>query len=160
MKKFILLLVVLSILIIRCSNNNNEEEKSQTDTEITEEVIDEQLDYFSYEFEIETNTVEVETKENKTNEIKTVNKVNETKKNEVKTVYENVNENTDNEITEKNKIDNMEKIVYISKTGKKYHVENCRTLRAEKEDIDLNEAIKMGYEACKVCNPVNMVGNN
>ena len=163
MKKFILLLIILSILIIRCSN---ESEKSQTNTETTEETIDEQSDYFSYEIEEETNTVKTEIKENKTNEIKTVNKVkvNETKESEVKPVYEKVDENleekTDNEITDENKIDNIEKIVYISKTGKKYHVENCRTLRAEKEAIDLNEAIEMGYEACKVCNPDNIVVNN
>ena len=31
-----------------------------------------------------------------------------------------------------------------SKTDKKYHLENCRTLRGKKEAIDLNEAIKMG----------------
>lgn len=47
----------------------------------------------------------------------------------------------------------IEKAVYISKTGKKYHVEDCRTLRGEKEAIDLNEALTRGYEACKVCNP-------
>ncbi len=161
MKKFVLLLIILSILIIRCSN---EVEESQTDTKTTEEAIDKQPDYFYYELEEETNTVKIEAKENKTNEIKTVNKVKETEENEVKVVNEKINENieekTDSEITDENKIDHIEKIVYISKTGKKYHVENCRTLRAEKEAIDLNEAIKTGYEACKVCNPDNVVGNN
>ena len=57
------------------------------------------------------------------------------------------------EIVSENKINETEKIVYIAKTGKKYHLENCRTLRGEKEAIDLNEAIKNGYEVCKVCKP-------
>ena len=35
----------------------------------------------------------------------------------------------------------------------KIQIENCRTLRGEKEAIDLNEAIKNGYEACKICKP-------
>ncbi|TXJ35588.1 hypothetical protein EPJ78_10635 [Brachyspira aalborgi] len=52
-----------------------------------------------------------------------------------------------------NKINETEKVVYIAKTGKKYHLENCRTLRGEKEAIDLNEAIKNGYEVCKICKP-------
>ncbi|TXJ53373.1 hypothetical protein EPJ84_00140 [Brachyspira aalborgi] len=58
-----------------------------------------------------------------------------------------------NENSGENKINYTEKIVYIAKTGKKYHLENCRTLRGEKEAIDLNEAIKNGYETCKVCKP-------
>lgn len=40
-----------------------------------------------------------------------------------------------------------------SKMDKKYHLENCRTLRGEKEAIDLNEDIKNGYEACNICKP-------
>lgn len=35
--------------------------------------------------------------------------------------------------------------------GKKYHLENYRTLRGKKEAIDLNEAIKNVYEFCKIC---------
>ena len=72
---------------------------------------------------------------------------------ELKTWYlwiEKENKNA-NEAVSENKINDAEKIVYIAKTGKKYHLENCRTLRGEKEAIDLNEAIKNGYEACKIC---------
>ncbi|TXJ39169.1 hypothetical protein EPJ66_07105 [Brachyspira aalborgi] len=58
-----------------------------------------------------------------------------------------------NETVNENKINETEKIVYIAKTGKKYHLENCRTLRGDKEAVDLNEAIKNGYEACKICKP-------
>ncbi len=42
--------------------------------------------------------------------------------------------------------------VYITKTGKKYHRLNCRTLRSIIK-ITLKEAQSKGYTACKVCNP-------
>ncbi|WIH83794.1 hypothetical protein NEI00_01105 [Brachyspira pilosicoli] len=45
--------------------------------------------------------------------------------------------------------------VYISDKGKKYHRGNCRTLRASKYPISIQEAKKRGYTACKVCNPPN-----
>ena len=151
MKKFILLLIILSVLIIQCSNEySGESEKSET------EFIEDDADNFVYE-EAETNII-------KTNETKTTskeNKISEIKTNEIKTTNESeenkVNENLEiknaNETISENKINDAEKIVYIAKTGKKYHLENCRTLRGEKEAIDLNEAIKNGYEVCKVCKP-------
>ncbi|CCG55777.1 Endonuclease/exonuclease/phosphatase [Brachyspira pilosicoli WesB] len=43
--------------------------------------------------------------------------------------------------------------VYIGKTGKKYHRENCRTLRGNKYPISIQEAKERGYTACKVCKP-------
>ena len=151
MKKFILLLIILSVLTIQCSNETSgESEKSET------EFIEDDADNFVYE-EAETNII-------KTNETKTTskeNKISEIKTNEIKTTNESkenkANENLEiknsNETVSENKINDAEKIVYITKTGKKYHLENCRTLRGEKEVIDLNEAIKDGYEACKICKP-------
>ena len=151
MKKFILLLIILSVLIIQCSNEySGESEKSEI------EFIEDDADNFVYE-EVETNII-------KTNETKTIskeNKISEIKTNEIKSTNESkenkANENSEiknaNETISENKINDAEKIVYIAKTGKKYHLENCRTLRGEKEAIDLNEAIKNGYEVCKVCKP-------
>ena len=155
MKKFILLLIILSVLIIQCSNEySGESEKSEI------EFIEYDADNFVYE-KVETNIIKTNetkttSKENKKNEVKT-----ETKTNEIKTTNESeenkANENSEiknaNETVSENKINETEKIVYIAKTGKKYHLENCRTLRGEKEAIDLNEAIKNGYEVCKVCKP-------
>ena len=153
MNKFIIFLIILSVLIIQCSNEySGESEKSQIETEF----IEDDADNFVYE-EAETNII-------KTNETKTKskeNKISEIKTNEIKTTKESkenkANENLEiknaNETISENKINETEKIVYIAKTGKRYHLENCRTLRGEKEAIDLNEAIKNGYEACKVCKP-------
>ena len=160
MKKFILLLIILSVLIIQCSNEySGESEKSETES------IEDDADNFVYE-EVEiniikTNETKTTSRENKISEIKTETKINETKTNEIKATNESkenkTNENLEiknaNETISENKINETEKIVYIAKTGKKYHLENCRTLRGEKEAIDLNEAIKNGYEACKVCKP-------
>ena len=160
MKKFIILSIILSVLIIKCSNEySGESEKSET------EFIEDDADNFVYE-EVETNIIKttetkskIVPKENKKNEFKT--EINETKTNEIKATNESkenkANENLEiknaNETIGENKINETEKIVYIAKTGKKYHLENCRTLRGEKEAIDLNEAIKNGYESCKVCKP-------
>lgn len=43
--------------------------------------------------------------------------------------------------------------VYITPTGKKYHLANCRTIKGESTRITLEEAKKRGYEPCGVCNP-------
>ena len=151
MKKFIIFLIILSVLIIQCSNEYpGESEKSEI------EFIEDDADNFVYE-EVETNII----KTNKTKTTSKENKISEIKTNEIKTTNESkenkANENLEiknaNETISENKINDTEKIVYIAKTGKKYHLENCRTLRGEKEAIDLNEAIKNGCEACKVCKP-------
>ena len=163
MKKFVILLIILSVFIIQCSDeSSNISEQSQVSAELTEDnQMLEEENSFLHETEVETNVVKTEEKsktvvkenkatEIKTNELKNIAETNETKANEnieVKTITETANEN---------KIEYIEKVVYIAKTGKKYHLENCRTLRGEKEAIDLNEAIKNGYEACKVCNPDNI----
>ena len=83
----------------------------------------------------------------KTNEIEATNESEENKANE------NSEIKNANETISENKINDAKKIVYIAKTGKKYHLENCRTLRGEKEAINLNEAIKNGCEAFKICKP-------
>ena len=151
MKKFIILSIILSVLIIQCSNEySGESEKSEI------EFIEDDADNFVYE-EVETNII----KTNKTKTTSKENKISEIKTNEIKTTNESkenkANENLEiknaNETISENKINETEKIVYIAKTGKKYHLENCRTLRGEKEAIDLNEAIKNGYESCKICKP-------
>lgn len=163
MKKFVILLIILSVFIIRCSDeSSNGNEQSQVSAELSEDnQIVKEEDSFLHETEVETNIIKPEEKskavvkenkatEIKTNELKNIAETNETKANEnteIETITETVNEN---------KIEDIEKVVYIAKTGKKYHLENCRTLRGEKEAIDLNEAIKNGYEACKVCNPDNI----
>ena len=155
MKKIIIFLIILSVLIIQCSNEySGESEKSET------EFIEDDADNFVYE-EAETNIIKTnETKakiipkENKKDEIKTeTNEIKATNESKENKANENLEINNANETIGEKKINETEKIVYIAKTGKKYHLENCRTLRGEKEAIDLNEAIKNGYEACKVCKP-------
>ena len=162
MKKFIIFLIILSVLIIQCSNEASGESKKPK-SEI--ESIEDDADNFVYEEAetniIKTNETKTTSKENKKDEIKTETKINETKTNEIKATNESKknksNENLEiknsNETVNENKINETEKIVYIAKTGKKYHLENCRTLRGDKEAVDLNEAIKNGYEACKICKP-------
>jgi len=43
--------------------------------------------------------------------------------------------------------------VYVTKTGKKYHRESCRSLSKSKIPISLKDAKAKGYTPCKVCKP-------
>lgn len=51
-----------------------------------------------------------------------------------------------------NKSEDKSDVVYITETGSKYHRGSCRTLKS-KIKTTRSEAIAMGYEPCKVCNP-------
>ncbi len=44
-------------------------------------------------------------------------------------------------------------IVYITKSGKKYHTATCPYLRKSKIPIRLSEAVAEGYTPCSRCNP-------
>lgn len=49
--------------------------------------------------------------------------------------------------------DSSDEVVYISRTGSKYHRQSCRTLKGNGIQSTLSEALSMGLEPCKVCNP-------
>jgi len=44
-------------------------------------------------------------------------------------------------------------LVYITKTGTKYHRQGCQYLWGSSGAIERSEAIKLDYTACSVCNP-------
>ena len=44
-------------------------------------------------------------------------------------------------------------IVYVTKTGEKYHTEGCTSLRSSKIEMSLEEAVSKGYEPCGRCKP-------
>lgn len=46
-----------------------------------------------------------------------------------------------------------ETVVYITRTGQKYHRAGCRYLSQSQIKITKSEAIKNRYGACKVCKP-------
>lgn len=43
--------------------------------------------------------------------------------------------------------------VFTTRTGTKYHNEDCDSLRRSKIQTTLSEAVSRGYEACKLCKP-------
>ena len=43
--------------------------------------------------------------------------------------------------------------VYITKSGKKYHNDGCRSLSSSKTSISLTDAKAKGYTPCSLCNP-------
>jgi hypothetical protein len=46
-----------------------------------------------------------------------------------------------------------ETTVYITTSGTKYHLENCRSLKKSKVAIPLSDAVRKGYDPCKICHP-------
>lgn len=48
---------------------------------------------------------------------------------------------------------NIGDVVYITKTGEKYHRAGCSSLRKSCIEISRSDAIARGYEPCKKCNP-------
>lgn len=44
-------------------------------------------------------------------------------------------------------------IVYVTKTGSKYHADGCRYLSRSKIPVKLTIAKEQGYEPCSVCSP-------
>lgn len=46
-----------------------------------------------------------------------------------------------------------EQVVYVTKTGKKYHKSSCHYLKRSKIKTSKSKAQKQGYTACKVCKP-------
>jgi hypothetical protein len=49
--------------------------------------------------------------------------------------------------------DNQTQTVYITRSGKKYHLDGCRYLAGSRITIGLKDAKAKGYAACKVCHP-------
>jgi hypothetical protein len=49
--------------------------------------------------------------------------------------------------------DNGDTVVYITKTGKKYHSDGCRSLAKSRIPIKLKDAVARGYTACSLCKP-------
>lgn len=52
-----------------------------------------------------------------------------------------------------NRVDLRSITVYITKSGKKYHRQDCQHVRKSAQAISLEDALKKGYEPCKRCNP-------
>lgn len=46
--------------------------------------------------------------------------------------------------------------VYKTPSGAKYHLSTCRMVKNISERITVKEAIKMGLQPCKICNPQNI----
>ena len=49
-------------------------------------------------------------------------------------------------------------VVYITKTGEKYHGSACRYLSHSRIEISRDDAIERGYTACSVCRPGTIAG--
>ena len=43
--------------------------------------------------------------------------------------------------------------VYVTETGKKFHMKNCTNAKTGKTGMEYSEAKKKGYTACGICKP-------
>ncbi len=59
--------------------------------------------------------------------------------------------NADDKAMSSVNVDNSSDFVYISKSGEKYHKENCSSLKSNSEKITLEQAQEIGKEPCKIC---------
>ncbi|MDX9789393.1 MAG: hypothetical protein RBT61_01040 [Candidatus Kapabacteria bacterium] len=50
-----------------------------------------------------------------------------------------------------NEVVAVEQVVYITKTGDKYHKSSCHHLKKSKIKTTKSKAKELGYTACKVC---------
>jgi hypothetical protein len=46
---------------------------------------------------------------------------------------------------------NESTVVYVGKTGSRYHLKGCRYLKGAGKEITIGEAMKKGYAPCNVC---------
>lgn len=53
----------------------------------------------------------------------------------------------------KDTADQKEKTVYVTKTGSKYHTEDCYMLKSSSRSLTEEEAEAEGYEPCSICSP-------
>ncbi len=59
----------------------------------------------------------------------------------------NTNTKTDTTTT----VENSDEYVWITKSGEKYHKENCSSLKKNSKKITLTQAQQSGKEPCKMC---------
>lgn len=93
---------------------------------------------------IETNTTEIE----QIQEVDTINENINQSNNEQTNQVNAVQTETTIEVAS---IESYQNTVYIGNTGKKYHYQNCPTLKGNGRAISLDEARSQGRTACKVC---------
>lgn len=51
------------------------------------------------------------------------------------------------------RVQQQEVVVYVTRTGKKYHREGCTSLAKSKIPVSLTEAVSRGYGPCSICRP-------
>ena len=55
--------------------------------------------------------------------------------------------------TPQQQVQTKEQTVYVTKTGKKYHLATCRSLSKSKIPLSLKDAKAKGFTACSICKP-------
>ena len=120
--------------------NDNKQLKQEKDNLETDK---NKIQQEKQDLETQKSTLELETK-NLKNQIEQLKKSSTTKN-----IYSNTS--TQKEQPSTTIYDTNSSIVYVTRTGEKYHKSNCSYLRQSKIEINLSEAKRLGYTPCSRC---------
>ena len=152
-KKDIIIIILAFLFILACSDVNDSSKYENQISELNTQII-------NLNTELESTKKQVfdlqETNKNLEQEKQELeSRINETKNSKIdteQTSSENSEKNTQSTTSsEVSNDDENSQMVWVGDSGTKYHNESCRTLKGNKHQITLQQALAEGREPCKVC---------
>lgn len=139
-KKILVILAVLFVLGIIGSIMPSEDKGKEDVQSVKTENLEKEDSKKEEPSENTSETTKEETAELQTEQVQQLGNTEE---------QQDLNEEETRSIPESNK----ELIVYVTKSGDKYHVQGCRYLKSIGGEMTEQEAINAGYQPCSVCCP-------
>ena len=152
-KKDIIIIILAFLFILACSDANDSSKYENQISELNTQII-------NLNTELESTKKQVsdlqETNKNLEQEKQELeSRINETENSKIdteQTSAENSGKSTQSTTSsEVSNDDENSQIVWVGDSGTKYHNESCRTLKGNKHQITLQQALAEGREPCKVC---------
>lgn len=152
-KKDIIIIILAFLFILACSDANDSSKYENQISELNTQII-------NLNTELESTKKQVsdlqETNKNLEQEKQELeSRINETENSKIdteQTSSENSEKSTQSTTpSEISNDDENSQMVWVGDSGTKYHNESCRTLKGNKHQITLQQALAEGREPCKVC---------
>lgn len=152
-KKDIIIIILAFLFILACSDVSDSSEYEKQISELNTQITNLNTGIESAKKQVtdlqETN------KSLKEENQKLISKINETESSAISTEQTST-ENSGNSTqsttsSEVSNDDGNSQMVWVGDSGTKYHNESCRTLKGNKHQITLQQALAEGREPCKVC---------
>lgn len=149
-KKDIIIIILAFLFILACSDANDSSKYENQISELNTQIIN-----LNTELESTKKQVSVLQETNKNLEQELESRINETENSKIdteQTSSENSEKSTQSTTSsEISNDDENSQMVWVGDSGTKYHNESCRTLKGNKHQITLQQALAEGREPCKVC---------